>query len=218
MDPLLGKLASVEARLQQIDSLLSDPAVSTDFEQVQRLAKERASIEGVVARYRRYLALLEELEDARALLREDADQGLAALAKEEMETLDGQLQHLKQDLRLALLPKDPNDEKSVIVEIREGVGGQEAGLFAADLYRMYTRYALLLGWDVDQLHYNPSPLGGIKEVVFEVNGPRAFSRLKFERGAPPGPEGPRHRGVGPHPHLHRNGAPCCPRPTRWTCR
>ncbi len=183
VDPLLGKLASVEARLQQIDSLLSDPAVSTDFEQVQKLAKERASIEGIVAMYRKYLGLLEERADAQALLREDADHGLAALAKEELETLDGKLQHLKQDLRLALLPKDPNDEKSVIVEIREGVGGQEAGLFAADLYRMYTRYALLLGWDVDQLHYNPSPLGGIKEVVFEVNGPGAFSRLKFERGA-----------------------------------
>ena len=183
VEPLLSKLASVERRLQQIDGLLSDPAVSTDFEKVQKLAKERASIEGIVAMYREYLGLLEERKDAQALLREDTDQGLAALAREEMETLDGKLQLLKQDLRLALLPKDPNDEKSVIVEIREGVGGQEAGLFAADLYRMYTRYALLLGWTVEQLHHNPSPLGGIKEVVFEINGPRAFSRLKFERGA-----------------------------------
>jgi peptide chain release factor 1 len=100
-----------------------------------------------------------------------------------LETLERRLQQLNQELRVALLPKDPNDEKSVIVEIREGVGGQEAGLFAGDLYRMYTRYALLRSWTVDLLHTNPSPMGGIKEVVFEVKGPAAFSRLKFERGA-----------------------------------
>ena len=182
MEPLLSKLASVEARLQQIDGLLSDPDVSTDFEQVQKLAKERASIEGMVAMYREYLRLLEERKGAHAILREDVDQGLAALAREEMETLDGKLRHLNQELSVSLLPKDPNDEKSVIVEIREGVGGQEAGLFAADLYRMYTRYALLLGWTAELLHFNASPLGGIKEVVFELNGPGAFSRLKFERG------------------------------------
>ena len=183
MDPLLSKLTSVEARLQQIDGLLSDPEVSTDYEQVQKLAKERASIEGMVTMYREYLGLLKERDDTQAILQEGAEQGLAALAREELETLDGRLRHLNQELRLALLPKDPNDEKSVIVEIREGVGGQEAGLFAADLYRMYTRYALLVGWTVELLHSNPSPLGGIKEVVFEVNGSGAFSRLKFERGA-----------------------------------
>ncbi len=183
MEPLLGKLASVEARFQRIDELLSDPDVSTDFEQVQKLAMERASIEGKVAMYREYLELLKELEDTQAILREGADQGLAALAREELETLERRLQQLNQELRVALLPKDPNDEKSVIVEIREGVGGQEAGLFAGDLYRMYTRYALLRSWTVDLLHTNPSPMGGIKEVVFEVKGPAAFSRLKFERGA-----------------------------------
>ena len=183
MEPLLGKLASVEARFQRIDELLSDPDVSTDFEQVQKLAMERASIEGKVAMYREYLELLKELEDTQAILREGADQGLAALAREELETLERRLQQLNQELRVALLPKDPNDEKSVIVEIREGVGGQEAGLFAGDLYRMYTRYALLRSWTVDLLHTNPSPMGGVKEVVFEVKGPAAFSRLKFERGA-----------------------------------
>ena len=183
MEPLLSKLASVEARFQRIDELLSDPEVSTDFEQVQKLAKERASIEGKVTMYREYLELLKEKEDAQAILREGADQGLAALAREELEALGGRLQQLNQDLRVALLPKDPNDEKSVIVEIREGVGGQEAGLFAGDLYRMYTRYALLRSWTVELLHTNPSPLGGMKEVVFEVKGPAAFSRLKFERGA-----------------------------------
>jgi len=183
MEPLLGKLASVEARFQRIDELLSDPDVSTDFEQVQKLAMERASIEGKVAMYREYLELLKEREDTQAILREGADQGLAALAREELETLERRLQQLNQELRVALLPKDPNDEKSVIVEIREGVGGQEAGLFAGDLYRMYTRYALLRSWTVDLLHTNPSPMGGIKEVVFEVKGPAAFSRLKFERGA-----------------------------------
>ena len=183
MDPLLSKLASVEGRFQEIDDLLVDTEVSTDYERVQKLAKERASIEGMVTMYREYRALLEERDDAQAILREGADAELSALAREELETLDRRLERLNQEARVALLPRDSNDQKSVIVEIREGVGGQEAGLFAADLHRMYTRYALLRGWDVELLHSNPSPLGGLKEVVFEVNGSGAFSRLKFERGA-----------------------------------
>ena len=118
-----------------------------------------------------------------AILEEGADLEMTSLAREELEAIDERLERLDRELKLAILPKDPNDEKDVIVEIREGVGGQEAGLFAADLYRMYTRYAILKNWEVELLNSNPSDLGGFKEVVLEVRGKGAFSCLKFERGS-----------------------------------
>lgn len=183
MEPLLNKLASIEARYQEIEALLSMPEVATDYERVQTLAKERASLEDMVSMYRQYRSLLKEKEGVLAILGEGSDPEMVSLAREELETLDGNLRRLDQELRLALLPRDPNDDRDVIVEIREGVGGQEAALFAADLHRMYARYALLQNWDVDLLSSNPSDLGGFKEIVLEVRGKGAFSRLKFERGA-----------------------------------
>ena len=183
MEPLLTKLASIEARYQEIERLMATPEVATDYERVQTLAKERASLEDMVSMYREYRSLLKEKEGVLAILGEGSDPEMASLARQELETLERNISRLDQELRLALLPRDPNDDRDVIVEIREGVGGQEAALFAADLYRMYTRYALLQNWDVDLLSSNPSDLGGFKEIVLEVRGKRAFSRLKFERGA-----------------------------------
>ena len=183
MEPLLEKLVSVENRFQQIEELMAVPEIAGDYHQVQILAKERASLEGLVTMYREYRKLLEEREDVLAILREGSEPGITSLAKEELEALDGRAASLDQQLKRAILPKDPNDEKDVIVEIREGVGGQEAGIFAADLTRMYTRYAQLRNWEVEVLDSNPSEMGGFKEIVLEVRGKGAFSRLKFERGA-----------------------------------
>ena len=182
MEPLANKLASVEERFQEIEDLMATPEISMDYEQVQTLAKERASLEGLVTTYREHKQLLKEREEVLSLLEEGSEPGMSSLAREEVGKLDNKLEKLDQDLKLAVLPKDPNEGKNVIVEIREGVGGQEAGIFAADLYRMYTRYALLQNWDVELLNSNPSGLDGFKEVVFEVRGKGAFSRLKYERG------------------------------------
>ena len=179
---LLNKLSLVANRYQEIDDLLASPDVAMDYQQIQRLAKERASIEGIVSMYREYLKLLEERHDTMAILEEGADQEITSLAREELDGLDQKLEELDLSLKLAILPKDPNDEKSVIVEIRGAEGGEEAALFAGDLFRMYTRYAQAQNWDVELMHSNPSEKGGFKEVVFEVKGESAFSRLKFERG------------------------------------
>ena len=182
MDPLISKLASVEDRFQRIEALMARPDVAMDHEQVQKLGKERAAIENMVTLYRDYLSLLREKEDLQAILRDGSEPDITSLAKEELAALEGNLEGLNEELKRAILPKDPNDEKDVIVEIREGVGGREAALFAADLYRMYTRYALIRNWEMELLDSNPSDLGGFKEIVFEVRGKGAFSRLKFERG------------------------------------
>ncbi len=182
-DRLLKKLALVEDRFTEIENLLSDPEVTSDYSRVQTLAKERSSIEGRVAMLREYRRLLGRKRDAHAILEDAPDAEMALLARDELESTDLRIARLDRELKLALLPKDPNDDKDVIVEIREGVGGLEAALFAGDLYRMYTRYAQLHGWDVEVLNSNPAEKGGFKEVVFEVKGTGAFSKLKFERGA-----------------------------------
>ena len=183
MESLFTKLAAVEDRYQEIEELMAEPEIATDHERVQSLAKERASIEGLVATYREYRKLLEERKDVLSILEEGSDQALSSLAREELQALEGRLENLDEELKLAIVPKDPNDEKNVIVEIREGVGGQEAALFAADLYRMYSRYAFVRSWEVEVLDSSPSGVGGFKEIVFEVKGKGAFSKLKFERGA-----------------------------------
>ncbi len=182
MDPLFDKIASAEARYQQIEELMARPEVATDYEQIQALAKERASLEAMVTMYREYRRFHDEREGAVSILREGTDPDITSLAKEELEVLEGKLEGLRRKLTRSVVPKDPNDERDVIVEIREGVGGREAALFAADLYRMYTRYALLRNWEVELLDSNPSDLGGFSEIVLEVRGKGAYSRLKFERG------------------------------------
>ena len=182
LDSLISKLASVEDRFNQIEELMARPDIAADYERVQELAKERASIEGLVSMYREHRDLIEEKEDVRAILTEGSDTELTALAKAELQNLEERLEILTQKTKIAMLPKDPREGKNVIVEIREGVGGEEASLFAADLYRMYTRLALLRGWDVEPLSSSPTDRGGFKEIVFEVRGKDAYSRLKYEMG------------------------------------
>jgi peptide chain release factor 1 len=179
---LLNQLEKVEKRYQELERQIAIPEVASDPKQLQRLAQERASIEDVVIKYRKYKTITESLEETRAMLGDGLDEEMATLVKQEIESLDLQQKRLDEELKLALLPKDANDNKDIIVEIRAGAGGDEAGLFAADLFRMYSRYAQSKGWDIDIINSNESGIGGFKEIIFEIKGKGAFSRLKYERG------------------------------------
>jgi peptide chain release factor 1 len=179
---MLDQLKRIEKRYQEINRELARPEVTSDLKQLQALAQEKAGIEGLVTRYREYKATARSLEETRAMLDDGPDEAMAALVKQEIESLESQLDRLLLELKLALLPKDANDDKDIIMEIRAGAGGDEAGLFAADLFRMYSRYAQSKGWDIDIIDHNESGIGGFKEIVFEIKGKGAFSRLKYERG------------------------------------
>ena len=179
---MLDRLESVERRYAELDALMADPEVSAEYTRIQALAKEQASIRTLVDLSRRYRAILRQIEDAQSLIREETDTDMAALAREEEQELQADKERVETELRLALIPKDPNDEKNVILEIRAGAGGDEAGLFASDLYRMYTRYAQRNGWHTEVIDVNQTGLGAIKEIVFELRGRGAYSRLKHESG------------------------------------
>lgn len=176
------KLENMEERFQELEAQMSLPEVASDPDQLRRLGKERAAIEDVVLKYRQYRVTEKTLEETTGMLHETTDEDMKALIKEEIAQLESQAEQRQEELRLALLPRDPNDEKHVIVEVRAGTGGDEAGLFAADLFRMYTRYAQNRGWDTEVISTSESGLGGFKEVIFDVKGKGAFSRFKYERG------------------------------------
>jgi peptide chain release factor 1 len=179
---MMIQLEKIEQRYQEIDHELAKPEVATNLNQVQTLAKERASIENTVITYRKYKAAQKSLDETRAMLNDKLDDEMADMAKQEIESLEKKINEYNEELKASLLPKDPNDEKDIIVEIRAGTGGDEAALFASDLYRMYSRYAQDHGWKIDVISLSESGGGGLKEMIFEVKGKRAFSRLKYERG------------------------------------
>jgi peptide chain release factor 1 len=175
------KLEGIENRYEEIAQRMADPEVVSDPDRLAELAREHAELEELVTLYRQYRQARTELEQAESLL-DDSDPELRELAEAEVARLREHLDDLEAQLRQLLLPRDPRDQRDVIVEIRAGTGGEEAGLFAADLYRMYTRYAERRGWQTELLSAHPTDLGGFKEVIFEVRGRGAFSRLKFESG------------------------------------
>ncbi len=179
---MIEQLEKIEKRYQEIDRRMAQPEVATDLNQLQALAQERASLENLVTTYREYKAIARSLEETRAMLDDGLDEEMAALAKREIESLESQLDSLARELKLALLPKDPNDDRDIIMEIRAGVGGDEAALFAADLFRMYSRYAQTKSWQTEIISMNESGIGGFKEIIFEIRGKGAFSRFKYERG------------------------------------
>ena len=179
---MIEKLDPIIRRYEEIESAMADPEVVVNYEKVQALAKERASLEELVGIARHYRELLEEIADLEALIQEATEPELAQMAREELEENRADLEALTLSLRTALLPKNPNDQRDVIIEIRAGTGGNEAGLFARDLYRAYSRYAQNRGWEVDVMDANPSEVGGFNKVVFEVQGQGAFSRFKYESG------------------------------------
>lgn len=179
---MLNKLVTIEDRYAEIERLLADPDVSIDYGRVQKLAKELAQLKDVVSLSRQYRTASGAAEELKVISRDDSDRELAIMAREELAELEQQKEKLESQLRVALLPRDPNDEKNVIVEIRAGTGGEEAGLFAADMYRMYARYAQRNGWKLDVINSNETGLGSIKEIIFQINGKGAYSRLKHESG------------------------------------
>jgi peptide chain release factor 1 len=179
---MLERLNSIEKRYEGLSELMAQPEVSLDFEKLQNLAKERATLDELVTKYRQYKTTMKSIEETQAMLNDKLDEDLAALAKEELASLQDKRERLLQEIKTALLPKDPADKKDVIVEIRAGAGGDEAGLFASSLFRMYSRYAATKGWKVDILNSNETGIGGFKEIIFEVKGKGVYSRLKYESG------------------------------------
>ncbi|MBI2867988.1 MAG: peptide chain release factor 1 [Chloroflexi bacterium] len=182
LQKLLDKVKLLEKRYDELAELMAQPEVATDSARLQALGKERASLEDAVSLHRRYQQVARGLADAQALVQESGEAELVELAKQEVAALQRQKEELEQALTVALLPKNPNDERDVIMEIRAGTGGEEAGLFAADLFRMYSRYAQKQGWKVEVIDWNETGVKGVKEGIFEVKGRGAYSRLKHESG------------------------------------
>lgn len=176
---LEDKLIGVENRYQEIERLMADPAILLDYEQVVTLAQEKSGLEDIVNKFREYKQAQAAYLQARELLK---DPELGELAREEFEQLESRLPEYEEELKKLLLPKDPRDDKNVIVEIRAGAGGDEAGIFAGDLFRMYSRYAENKGWKVELITAHETGVGGFKTIVFEVKGFGAYSRLKYESG------------------------------------
>jgi len=175
---MFDKLDAIEARYDELNELMA----SASPDELAAYGRELASIDEVVSLYRQYKAARREREETEAMLHGEQDEEIRELARDELQTLRERLESLEQRLKAALVPRDPNDEKNVIVEIRAGAGGDEAAIFAADLYRMYTRYAENRRWNVELLSASESGVHGFKEAIFEIKGRGAYSRLKFEGG------------------------------------
>jgi peptide chain release factor 1 len=180
-DTLLDKLTEVEKRYQELEAALSRSEVVNNLKEYAKLAKEHASLEEVVACFRSWRKTSEEIDSSKLLL-QDSDPAVRELAQEELQSLREQYERLEAELHRLLIPKDPLDEKNVLLEIRAGTGGEEASLFAADLFRMYTRYAENHGWRMEIMSSSPTGLGGFKEIISLIEGRGAYSRLKFEGG------------------------------------
>jgi len=179
---MFEQLEAVQARYDAISDRLADPKVLQDLKEVQRLGKEQAQLRDLVGLYRRYRRAEQAVRDTRQLLETERDPEMVDYARQELDKQQAEQERLARELQAALVPKDPNDAKDVIVEIRGGTGGEEAALFAADLFKMYSRYAELKRWRVELLSSSVTERGGFKEVIFEVRGRGAYSRLKFESG------------------------------------
>jgi peptide chain release factor 1 len=179
---MLDKLESIQKRYDELTQMMSQPEVAADFEQLQKLAQERAKLSDMVSKYKDYKATMKNLAQTEAMLGDGLDEEMLTMVKQEIENLNSHQQSLLEELRLALVPKDPYESKNVIMEIRAGTGGDEAALFASELFRMYSRYAQKKGWQVEIIDLSETGVGGTKEVIFEVRGKGAFSRFKHERG------------------------------------
>lgn len=179
---MFDKLEDLLIRLQEIMDELSEPSVINDQARFRKLMKEQNDLTPIVEKYKEYKATKQGIEDSLLLIEEETDEEMRELAKEELSECKSRITDIENELKILLLPKDPNDEKNVVVEIRGGAGGDEAALFAAELYRMYTRYAERNRWKVDLMSVNENGIGGFKEVIFMINGNGAYSKLKYESG------------------------------------
>ncbi|WP_181346757.1 peptide chain release factor 1 [Thalassobacillus sp. CUG 92003] len=180
---MIERLQTLEDRYEKLNELLSDPEVINDHKKLRDYSKEQSDLEGTVQKYREYNNVTSQLEDARAMLDDNLDDDMHEMVKDEISELNAKQDELAEELKVMMLPKDPNDDKNVIMEIRGAAGGDEACLFAADLYRMYTRYAESYGWKIEVIESHPNELGGFREIIFMVNGERAYSKMKYENGA-----------------------------------
>jgi peptide chain release factor 1 len=179
---LTEKLDLLDLRYEEMTQQLSSPEVVGDSARFQKIAKQHGELEEIVAKHREYKQIQKDLAGAHQLFLEADDAEMKQMAHEEEKTLAARKEAVERELKLLLLPKDPNDEKSVLIEIRAGTGGDEAALFAAELFRMYSRYAETQGWKVEVLESSPSSLGGMKEVVAAIQGNKVYSKLKYESG------------------------------------
>lgn len=179
---MIDKLQAVEEKFLELESLISDPSVLQDMDKWQHYNKEHSQLQPIVEKYREYKTAVKNIEDDKAMLDEGLDDEMHSLVEEELSEAKAKKEALEAELPILLLPRDPNDDKSVIVEIRGGVGGEEASLFAGDLFRMYSRFAEKQGWRVSIINSSPTDLGGFKEVSFSVDGDGAYSKLKYESG------------------------------------
>ena len=180
---MLDQLQSLEDRYDKLNEMLSDPEIISDTNKLREFSKEQSGLEDVVTAFREYKDVTTGLKDAKEMLEEESDAEMIELAKAEIDELEQRKEALEDEMKILLLPKDPNDEKNVIMEVRGAAGGDEAALFAGDLYRMYSRYAEANGWKTEVIDANTTGVGGYKEIIFMVNGNGAYSRLKFENGA-----------------------------------
>ena len=179
---LIEKLRNVEARYEELNQLLAEPEVVSDSKRYQKTAKAHSDIGEIVSKFREYKDLERGISETGAMVREETDPELKAMAEEELANLERRRVQCETDLKLLLLPTDPNDERNVILEIRAGTGGDEATLFAADVFRMYSRYAESHRWRVEILSSNPTGIGGFKEIIALIEGKGVYSRLKYESG------------------------------------
>ena len=179
---MFDKLDDILMRLEEVLNQLSEPDVAADAAKFQKLMKEQADLAPIVEAYKQYKQAKQDVEDSLALLEEESDEEMREMAKEELSDAKKRIEELEQQLKILLLPKDPNDDKNVIVEIRAGAGGDEAALFASELYRMYVHYAERQRWKVELINVSESGIGGMKEVEFMITGQGAYSKLKYESG------------------------------------
>ncbi|ALX49876.1 peptide chain release factor 1 [Lentibacillus amyloliquefaciens] len=180
---MLERLQSLENRYDKLNELLSDPEVISDTTKLREYSKEQSDLEEVVQVYRTYQDVEQQLKDTKEMLEDESDDEMQDMAKAEIEELSEKKEELEERLKVLLLPKDPNDEKNVFMEVRGAAGGDEAALFAGDLYRMYAKYAEAHGWKIDVVEATSTGVGGYKEIIFMVNGTGAYSKLKYENGA-----------------------------------
>lgn len=180
---MFDKLQSVEERYDKLNELLSDPAIVSDADKLREYSKEQSAIAETVEVYREYKEVQSQYKDAKEMLDDKLDADMREMVKEEINELEDQVEELEARLKILLVPKDPNDDKNVIMEIRGAAGGDEAALFAGDLYRMYSRFAEAHGWKIDVIETHSTGIGGYKEIIFMINGKGAFSQLKYENGA-----------------------------------
>ncbi|MCP3027564.1 peptide chain release factor 1 [Halobacillus sp. A5] len=180
---MIERLQTLEDRYEKLNELLSDPEVISDTNKLREYSKEQAGLEDTVTVYREYKEVTGQLDDAKAMLGDSMDDDMEEMVKEEISELSASKTELEERLKILMLPSDPNDDKNVIMEIRGAAGGDEASLFAGDLYRMYARYSESQGWKTEVIESTPNEVGGYKEIIFMISGNRAYSKMKFENGA-----------------------------------